>query len=68
MRIRPLIHACLLASLSGLVQANEAAPVESPGLFQQAGSAVQDILLFALSLSGTPYKFGGHSPETGFDC
>jgi len=22
----------------------------------------------ALALSGTPYKFGGISPETGFDC
>jgi len=36
--------------------------------FEQAGAAFQDVLLSALSLSGTPYKFGGNSPETGFDC
>ena len=29
---------------------------------------MQDVLLSALALSGTPYKFGGNSPDTGFDC
>jgi len=31
----------------------------------QAASAV---LMRAMSLIGTPYRFGGTSPETGFDC
>jgi len=31
----------------------------------QAASAV---LMRAMSLIGTPYKLGGSSPETGFDC
>ena len=30
--------------------------------------ALSDIPLYAISLIGTPYKFGGKSPETGMDC
>jgi cell wall-associated NlpC family hydrolase len=32
----------------------------------QAGST--DIVVQALSLLGTPYRYGGTSPDTGFDC
>lgn len=28
----------------------------------------REVLFNALSLTGTRYKFGGNSPETGFDC
>lgn len=28
----------------------------------------REILVNALSLTGVRYKYGGHSPETGFDC
>lgn len=30
--------------------------------------AFQEIPFYALSLIGTPYKFGGNRPETGMDC
>lgn len=28
----------------------------------------REVLIKALSLTGTQYKYGGNSPETGFDC
>jgi len=33
-----------------------------------AHGARADIVVQALSLLGTPYRFGGSSPEVGFDC
>lgn len=31
-------------------------------------SKVEEIIIRALSLTGVDYKYGGRSPETGFDC
>lgn len=67
MRIQTIIFSGLLACCAGLCQADESV-AEEPGFLQQAGSAMQDVLLSALSLSGTPYKYGGNSPDIGFDC
>ncbi|KRG67911.1 hypothetical protein ABB29_15270 [Pseudoxanthomonas dokdonensis] len=35
---------------------------------QQQGSKVQALLQRALTLMGTPYRWGGTSPDSGFDC
>jgi cell wall-associated NlpC family hydrolase len=34
----------------------------------RAHSARSDVVVQALSLLGTPYRFGGSSPQSGFDC
>lgn len=40
---------------------------ESPTV-RQSSARISDMLLYAISLSGTPYRFGGKTPSEGFDC
>ncbi|PPU35494.1 glycoside hydrolase [Xanthomonas sp. CFBP 7912] len=72
--------ACLLLGLLLLggcaqqtpVRRPAAAPPPPPRVWPQVApanpAAANDILMRALGLVGTPYRFGGNTPETGFDC
>lgn len=35
---------------------------------QQFSPAAEDVLFRALGLVGTPYRWGGNTPDSGFDC
>ncbi len=71
----PIRNSAILAILLAL---NSTAYAESPMAepAAQASSAAlpatdnktQNLLLYALSLNGAHYKFGGLSEDTGFDC
>lgn len=61
-----LLAFLLLSACSGR------APVESvvaplPTLQQHSGTA-EEVLFTALGLVGTPYRYGGNTPDGGFDC
>lgn len=69
-----LIMTCCLSlfSASGWCQqpgshlGTQSAPVEESS--SAWTDTAQEIMISALSLTGIKYKYGGSSPETGFDC
>lgn len=71
MRIRTTAFVILLFLLplsSHAGDAAEAPPAETVGEAVAPPSKAQQLLNYAVGLTGIGYKFGGKSPETGFDC
>ncbi len=71
MRIDHLAIVLALAVLAGCAgrpqPVFEQAPAPSVPT-QATGQSHDDVLFHAFSLVGTPYRYGGNSPSTGFDC
>ncbi len=48
--------------------ARAALPAAWPAVAPADPGSANAVLMRALSLVGTPYRYGGNTPETGFDC
>jgi cell wall-associated NlpC family hydrolase len=61
-----------LAACGSAPKRPQAPPSPSPrvdhGRAGVIGHAAQDVLFLAISLVGTPYRYGGNTPAGGFDC
>ncbi len=72
MRIFALIALMCLALVAGPAHADETMTEDISSKATKLGAewsnVAQEVLLNALSLTGVKYKYGGNSPETGFDC
>jgi cell wall-associated NlpC family hydrolase len=57
----------LLAAPAPVAKADDAA-APSPGLLSRVKDRASDMVVSAMNFIGVPYKRGGTSAETGFDC
>lgn len=68
-----LVLICLLVALGGCAKRSTAptaqAPLRSPEARDaKLSPAAKDVLFAAIGLVGTPYRYGGNTPQGGFDC
>jgi cell wall-associated NlpC family hydrolase len=69
----PLLAALVLA-LGGCGGGDNVRPTPTPAREPRPDAAPRDpaaanaVLMRALGLVGTPYRYGGNTPESGFDC
>ena len=57
-----------VALLSGCTSSPPPPPPVVSAPFEQFPPVADDVLLRAIGLVGTPYRYGGNTPESGFDC
>jgi cell wall-associated NlpC family hydrolase len=66
---RHIVRLLAAASLLLIAACSSVAPVRSPhNVPAPPATVANDVLIRAIGLVGTPYHWGGNTPESGFDC
>jgi cell wall-associated NlpC family hydrolase len=67
--IRTVRSALLLAACAGGPPASGRVAARTPGKpIVDPSAGLEEISIQAMSLVGTPYRYGGNTPDSGFDC
>lgn len=68
---RTVAALCLTALLASCATSPPRTPVAapaSPSVAWQAAEKSDEVVMYAMGLMGTDYRFGGNNPESGLDC
>lgn len=66
--LRPDLRWVAALALLALLAACGPSPRKAAPAPAAAPAAANDVLMRAIGLVGTPYRYGGNTPEGGFDC